>query len=157
MTHKTAAQLYEEAERAKQIADDLRRQAVEAVAREREASQPREPALDNGPGYVSFSKYQSGRVYSYAAVGWRPDGGTSRWAVTGECTDRFTWNGLLAFVGEANWGSVHQFTISKPLLPEGAGPAVAERMGPFGKVRSTRVVEDASFKGRTPFDPADEW
>lgn len=136
----SAAQLRQQAADARRIAVELAQQAQAAAAAELEASRPREPVIsDEDCPVVYFTRYQSGREYHYAAVGWR-QGQHRRWAVTGAETRRFNWSGLLAFVGEANWPTLVQMTGGAHLLPAGAEPPVAERMGPFGRVLGTESV-----------------
>lgn len=142
----TAAQLQREAEQAARIAAELSEQAAAARRAELEASRPKEPAVEAGlPEFVMFSRYQSGRVYTYAAVGWQEGRGrtkVTRWAVTGSETRRFNWPGLLNFIGEANWHTLYQFTDSRLLLPAGAEPPVAEEMARYGRVTRTVPVYD---------------
>ena len=151
---RSAASVAEEAARARAIADDLARQAAELSRAEKLARTPREPELEPGlPQFVMFTKYQSGRVYSYAAVGWTAEVARSaaaarrgdvrlqnRWAVTGQEDRRFNWPGLLKFVGEANWASLRLFTDAEPLLAPGQEPEVAEVVGRFGRVERTEDV-----------------
>ncbi len=84
----------------------------------------------------------SGREYNYAAINF-PIGSQRRWAVTNTVTGdagRYTWDGLLNFMGEANWPSLHQVTAFTPLAM--GAPAVVERVGAYGKVTATEQVED---------------
>lgn len=141
MTVMTAAKMREEAARAREIADQLARDAAAATAAEIEASRPRCPTIAEGDNpVIYFTKYQAGREYGYAAIGWRT-GRSVRWAVTGNTTDRFNWPGLLAFIGEANWPSIVRMTGAEHLLPPGAEPPVAEQMGRYGRVLGTRTVD----------------
>ena len=141
---KSAADLAVEAARARAIADELARQAADQARVERLARTPKEPELEPGlPEFVMFTKYQSGRVYTYAAVGWAEGRGrtqVNRWAITGQEARRFNWAALLKFVGESNWGSLRVFTDARPLLDPGSEPEVAEVMGAFGKVERTEDV-----------------
>jgi len=133
----TAAQLRAEAERARRVADELTRQAAEQAVAEEEARKPKMPRVAEGENpVVAFERWQSGRSYAYAAVGFR-NGRQVRWAVTGEETRRFNWPGLLAFVGEANWQTLRTLVDGDSLLPEGVEPPVAEDMGRFGRVLGT--------------------
>ncbi|ABE67485.1 hypothetical protein PBI_QYRZULA_75 [Mycobacterium phage Qyrzula] len=128
------------AEEAERHARELRRQAALLAQAQLEASRPRMPELggEGDHAVVSFTKYQSGREYRYAAIGWRV-GRSVRWAVTGETTSRYNWNGLLEFIGEANWPSLYLMVVDKLLGPTpGNEPPVSEKMGPFGRVESTR-------------------
>lgn len=131
----TAAELRRQAAQAREIAAQLARDADAATRAELEASRPRCPLIgsDAESALVSFTRYQSGREYRYAAVGWRT-GRSIRWAVTGANTDRFNWPGLLAFIGEANWPSIRLLEEGEPLLPPGTEPPVAEKMGRYGRV-----------------------
>jgi hypothetical protein len=143
-----AAALQAQADQAARIAKDLATQAAAARRAELEASRPQQPPVEAGlPEFVMFSRYQSGKVYTYAAIGWVEGRGrtqVTRWAVTGEETRRFNWAGLLAFIGEANWGTLHQFTDTRALAAPGGEPAVAERMGRYGRVVGTDAVTDTS-------------
>lgn len=143
----TATKLREQARRAKLIADDLAERAAAAARAEVEASRPKMPEVTVGYSpVVAFSKYQSGREYQYAAIGWRMGGtGAVRWAVTGSETRRFNWLGLLNFIGPANWNSLTVMVESDTLLPPGAEPAVAETMGRYGAVVSSEVLAESSF------------
>lgn len=67
----SAASLQAQADQAARIAQDLAEQAAAARRAELEASRPKEPPVEAGlPEFVMFSRYQSGRVYTYAAIGW---------------------------------------------------------------------------------------
>lgn len=148
---KSAAALQEEANAAARIAAELANQAAAARRAEIEASKPRQPVVTPDDTVVLyFEKYQSGRAYGFAAIGFAVPVARSaaaaargdvrhhvRWAVTGEETRRFNWAGLLQFVGEANWATLVTMTGGTHLLPPGAEPPVAERMGPFGRVLGT--------------------
>ncbi|AYB69133.1 hypothetical protein SEA_EAGLEHORSE_85 [Mycobacterium phage Eaglehorse] len=61
------------AEEAERHARELRRQAALLAQAQLEASRPRMPELggEGDHAVVSFTKYQSGREYRYAAIGWR--------------------------------------------------------------------------------------
>ncbi|QWY84429.1 hypothetical protein SEA_KNOCKER_87 [Mycobacterium phage Knocker] len=135
----SAAELRRQAEQARQIADDLARQAAEALVAEREATRPKMPAMgaEDRP-VIYFERYQAGKSYSYAAIGWR-EGRSYRWAVTGSESRRFNWPGLLDFIGEANWPTIVAMTGGEHLLPAGAEPPVAERMGRYGRVLGTEA------------------
>lgn len=135
--------LLAQAHEADRVARALRKQAEQTLAAEAEARRPRQPEVADGlPEFVMFSRYQSGRAHTYAAIGWR-EGHHVRWAVTGSETRRFNWRGLLAFIGEANWSTLHQFTDTTSLLPAGAEPPVAETMGEYGRVVSSAVLGDS--------------
>ncbi len=137
----SAAQLRREAEQAARIAEDLARQATEAALAEREASRPKMPPVDvdGKTTVITFVRYQSGREYQYAAIGWRT-GRSVRWAVTGSETRRFNWPGLLDFIGEANWHSIAEVTETRRILPRSAEPPVAETMGRYGRVLGVDTV-----------------
>lgn len=140
----TAAELHRQAEQAREIADELAKEATAAARAELEASRPKMPAVAEGATViVAFARYQSGRNYDYAAVGWR-DGRSVRWAVTGQEGRRFNWPGLLAWVGEANWPSLRIMTTGSYLITEGSEPAVAETMGRYGRVLHTETISDDS-------------
>jgi hypothetical protein len=148
MTIVSAAELRAQAAQAKRVAAELEQQAALATRAEADALKPKMPAADvDTHPVVTFSRYQSGREYNYAAIGFRI-GRQVRWAVTGKETRRFNWPGLLAFIGEANWATLELVCASGSLLPEGAEPAVAERMARFGKVVSSEVLEDPPARGR---------
>ncbi|URC18206.1 hypothetical protein SEA_ZENTENO07_105 [Mycobacterium phage Zenteno07] len=137
----TAAQLMAEAQRAASIAEELRSQALAAAAAEAEATRPKQPPVgEDGPAFVTFTRYMSGREYHYAAVGWRVGPRSVRWMITGSqaTRDRLNWAGLLQTVGEANWSTLRVLTPGDFLLPEGVEPPVAEQMGSFGMVASSR-------------------
>ncbi|AGU92001.1 hypothetical protein ADAWI_89 [Mycobacterium phage Adawi] len=132
----SAAALRSQAAQLLEQASQVDRAVAEAELARREARKPKQPAL-GGAGdraVVAFTKYQAGREYAYAAVGWRV-GGAVRWTVTGQNTDRMNWAGLLQFIGEANWPSLHLMTESELLgpMPDDEAP-VAERMGAYGRV-----------------------
>lgn len=146
MTVITAAKLREEAARAREIAEQLARDAAAATAAELEASRPKCPTLEDGESAIlGFERYQSGRAYVYAAVVFR-QGRNIRVAVTGNEARRFNWAGFLSFVGEANWPTLFLMNMGHPLLPPGAEPPVAERMGRYGRVLDTQTVDTV-----TPF------
>ena len=137
----TAAEAIARANSAAATAREFQRQAQELAAVERAARLPVQPPI-GGAGdraIVSFSRYQSGRLYNYAAIGWRV-GEHVRWAVTGTEKRRFNWAALLDFIGEANWPSMYLMVEDRLLGPtaEQAGPVV-ETVGNFGRVRATPV------------------
>lgn len=136
----TSAQLMAEAKRAQAIAEEMLAQAGALALAEEAARKPKQPDLSQGPQYVVFTKYQSGREYHYAAIGWRW-GRSDRWTVTGQTSDRFTWAGLLAFIGEANWSSLAQVAALAPMVAPGNEPPVAERMGRYGTVIGVRLID----------------
>lgn len=131
-------------------ASEMRRQAAELMAEAsrieaahaeaeraaREARKPKQPDVA-GPVFVTFQKYQSGRVYTYAAVGWDAGRGNVRWSVTGQPMERYNWPGLLALVGEANWPTLRPLTAGEPMMAPDDAPPVVERMGRFGRVVGT--------------------
>jgi hypothetical protein len=133
-----------------------------------EAAKPKEPDLLGGATIVTFTKYESGRIYSYAAVGWRLDRRQSRWAITASVKParsgygssrvvvdehgRYTWSGLLSFIGEANWPSIARVASVEYLLGDRAEPSVREVMGTYGKVAGTENVEPWHGKAG-PFAP----
>ncbi|QJD51391.1 hypothetical protein SEA_RAWRGERTHAT_88 [Mycobacterium phage RawrgerThat] len=123
-----AAKMLEEASRIDRLvaAEELRR---------REERKPKCPQVDDGDyAVVIFTKYQAGREYRYAAVGWRV-GRALRWTVTGQNTERMNWPALLQFVGEANWPSLHQVTNTVRIGPEPDDEApVSEVIGAYGRV-----------------------
>lgn len=139
-----AAQMLEEATRIDRLvaAEELRR---------REERRPKMPPVDEGNGaVVMFTKYQAGREYHYAAVGWR-QGHSVRWAVTGNTTDRLNWPGLLQFIGEANWPSLRVVIDTTRIGPDPDEEApVAERMGAYGRVLSTSSVVDPLVHAEVP-------
>ena len=142
LSGRTSAKIVAEARRARVIADKLAQQALDASRAELEASRPKCPNVTEGaPTFVTFTKYQAGREYAYAAVGWRT-GRSIRWAVTGATTERYNWRGLLAFIGEANWSTIRVVTDQEYLLESGDEPPVAEEMGSYGRVLSTRTVNN---------------
>ena len=145
----TSAELTRQAHEARVLADELARRALAARHAEEAARRPKMPTVSVGaPVVVTFSKAQSGRVYSFAAVGFRISTGMPvRWAVTGEETRRFNWSGLLNFIGEANWPTLRVMNDGDLLVPEGTEPPVAERMGNYGRVLSTDLVQDGGFPG----------
>ncbi|AYD82074.1 hypothetical protein I5G60_gp82 [Mycobacterium phage Saguaro] len=147
----SAAQLREEARKAREIADQLATAARDATAAEAAARRPKEPTPGDEPEYVVFRRYTSGREYHYAAVGWRI-GNTVRWAVTGQETRRFNWAGLLEFIGETNWNSIRVVTDTLAVLPPGAEPPAAEYMGAFGKVKRTESVVEPLVRAEVPVD-----
>jgi hypothetical protein len=136
----SAAYLRQEAARLLELAGERERAEARALLLAREAARPKMPEVGEGPAYVIFRRYQSGREYGYAAVGWR-EGRSVRWAVTGSETRRFNWPGLLEFIGEANWPTLWTVTAGERLGPEpGAEPPTAEVMGRYGRVERTETV-----------------
>ncbi|AHJ88392.1 hypothetical protein CG91_gp092 [Mycobacterium phage 39HC] len=143
----SAAYLRAEAARLLEAAGEAERAEARALLLAREAARPKMPEVGEGPAYVVFRRYQAGREYAYAAVGWR-EGRSVRWAVTGAETRRFNWPGLLEFIGEANWSTLWTVTAADRLGPEpGAEPPTAEVMGRFGRVERSETV------GQTDHDP----
>lgn len=152
MTVITAAKLREEAAKAREIADQLAADAAAATAAEAEARRPKMPPVDADglATVITFVKYQSGREYNYAAVGWRV-GRNVRWSVTGTYTGRYNWPGLLAFIGEANWHSIAVVTETRKLLPPELEPPVVEQMGGYGRVIGTQSVEPGGQFAQSPY------
>lgn len=137
----TAAELRAQAAQMMADASRLDREVAQAELERREALKPKMPEVaEAAPVVVAFSKYQSGREYNYAAVGWRV-GRQVRWTTTGQGGDRLNWPGLLQFIGEANWPSLRVMNDGDSLLPEGAEPPVVERMGSYGRVLGSSVVD----------------
>lgn len=133
-TEARSVRLHREADAAQERYHALRREARSAEQAEEAARRPAEPRPEPDlPEYVLFSRYTSGRVYHYAAVGWNI-GGHVRWAVTGQEARRFNWPGLLDFIGAANWSSLYHVTDTVSLMPPGAEVPAAETVGPFGAV-----------------------
>lgn len=132
-------------------ASRLEAAAAEAERAAREALKPKEPDLLGGPVFVTFTKYQSGRLYTYAAVGWLVLPGdvaqgrrslqynTGRWSVTGREAERYNWPGLLDFVGEANWPTLTLLTLGDALIAADAAPPVVEKLGRFGRVLASET------------------
>lgn len=150
MAPDTPATLLAAADAAEAAARDMRREAAQLALAAEEARRPRMPAIggEGDRAIVSFTKYQSGREYNYAAIGWR-QGRSVRWAITGETTDRFNWPGLLRWVGEANWPSLQLMVESESLAPD-SEPAVRERMGSFGRVLATTGVVEPLVRAEVP-------
>lgn len=140
-----AAQLRTQAAKMMEEAASIDRAVAAEELRRREERRPKCPAVEVGEKViVGFTKYQSGREYGYAAVGWRV-GSAVRWTVTGQNTDRMNWTGLLTFIGEANWPSLYMFTAIEKLGPNADDEApVAERMGSYGRVLGTSSMDHAS-------------
>lgn len=141
----TSMELREQAHRMAREAEALRTQAAEMDRAAEEARRPKMPEVttDTSP-VVTFSKWMNGVDYRFAAVGFRK-GAQVRWMVTGAETRRFTWSGLLSWIGEANWSTMVHLTGGHgigPLPGSADEPAVAEEMGPFGRVKSTEAVRD---------------
>lgn len=137
MAPDTPATLLAAAEAAEAAARDMRREAAQLALAAEEARRPRMPEIGGADDHaiVSFTKYQSGREYNYAAIGWR-QGHSVRWTITGETTDRFNWPGLLRWIGEGNWPSIQLMVEAESLAPQ-VESAVQERMGAFGRVVGT--------------------
>ena len=138
----SATELFAAAAETEQSARLLRAAAHQAAAAEREASRPQQPLILEGPQFsavVGFRRYQGGREYHYAAIGWR-DGRSIRWAVTGQESRRFNWSGLLEFIGAANWHTLHRLHEGDSLFTVAAEPPAAERMGKYGRVLATEDV-----------------
>lgn len=140
--------LREEAAEATARAKQLRAEAAEIERAEREAAQPKEPAMASGEHrVVLFEKYMSGCNYGFAALGWRIDNQT-RWTVTGsDGVVRHNWKSLLNFIGEANWSTLRMVTGTSPLLAPGAEPAASERMGPFGRPYEDHIADISDYSG----------
>ena len=136
----SAAQLRAQAAAFLEQAAEVERAEARALLLAREEAKPKVPQLSDGVAVVTFSRYQSGRNYNYAALGWR-DGAAIRWVVTGHEKRRFNWPGLLEFIGEANWPTLHQVTETVRIGPDPALEApVAEVMGDYGRVQRTEAV-----------------
>lgn len=161
----TAAELRAESARLARLARETELEEARNLMLAREARKPKAPLIEDGaPRFITFKRILSGRVYTYAAVGWSYGGkGNARWAITASRigtrgdgdAGRYTWNGLLEFIGEANWSTIEVVTASEPLLGPDDEPAVVERIGPYGKVERTEHVEDYHGKAagyRSPFD-----
>lgn len=150
----SAADLRKEALKARAIYLELERQARLQARLEEEARRPQEPV--NG-SVIRFEKYASGRTYRYAAVNFVPSNGQDirRWAITNTVSGvegRYTWTGLLNFIGEANWESIVVAQEWVPLISPEAAPAVREKIGPYGRVTDTEPVEPYLGKaGSNPF------
>lgn len=143
----TPDQLRQEAFRLVEQAERLEREQRAAIIAAREARKPKEPPVG---AVIRFEKVQSGRSYHYAAISF-PVGVTAnsrsrRWAITNTVTGvsgRYTWAGLLEFIGEANWTTIELWSVEGTKLVDPVDePTVVERMGPYGQVRGTEVVED---------------
>lgn len=126
------------------LADAARLDRQEALDRHRArlARRPVMPEIVN-PGdsaVVVFNRYQSGKDYGYAAHGWR-EGSAVRWVVTGQNTERFNWPGLLEWIGEANWHSLHVVTDVKRIGPDPEDDTpLREVMGKYGRVERTEAL-----------------
>lgn len=147
-----AALLRERAIEMDRAAELARRQELAAAMRERDARKPKAPDVRHGPQHVSFVRVLQGRAYTYGAVGWSYGGGDgSRWAITASRAPkpseramdhgRYTWNGLLEFVGEANWDSITLLRPGATLIRPEDAPAVKETIGDYGRVLGTEQVE----------------
>jgi hypothetical protein len=138
----SAAALRAQAEQ--MLADAARLDRQEALDRQRArlARRPVMPEITN-PGdsaVVVFNRYQSGKDYGYAAHGWR-EGSAVRWVVTGQNTERFNWQGLLEWIGEANWHSIHVVTDVKRIGPDPEDDTpLREVMGSYGRVERTEAI-----------------
>lgn len=142
-----SSDLRAEAARIIDAAERLEREERAALIAVREARKPKEPPVGS---VIRFEKAQSGRCYHYAAISF-PVGGRSsllsrRWAITNTVQGgegRYTWAGLLEFIGEANWTTIELWSIEGTrLVDPDDEPPVVERVGPYGKVQGTEVVED---------------
>jgi len=139
----TPSQLLHQAAEAERAAQHFRAQAALMAHAMEEARRPVEPDASEGAVYVAFSKYQSGREYAYAAVGWAV-GRQQRWAITrlhgSDGPTRYNWAALLQFMGEANWGTLQLLAPhGDPLVPAGNEPPAVEVMGNYGRVVGTRA------------------
>ena len=114
----SAAWLRDQAAQLLAQAGEAERAEARALMLAREAARPQMPEVtDDQPVVVGFGKYQSGREYAFAALGFR-EGRSVRWVVTGSETRRFNWPGLLEFIGEANWPTlVRMDTVERLGLP----------------------------------------
>lgn len=149
----SAAALRAQAEQMLADAAYLDRQEALDRQRARLARRPQMPDIPN-PGdnaTVLFRRYQNGKDYGYAAFGWR-EGGSVRWVVTGAETGRFNWSGLLEFIGEANWSTLHVVTEAERIGPDPEDETpLREVMGKYGRVTRTEEVQPA---GTDPFAAA---
>jgi hypothetical protein len=150
----TAAELRAEARRLARLAREAEVAEARALMAAREARKPKEPPIGT---VIAFSKAMSGREYHYAAlsfpVGTSGNRTMRRWAVTNTVRGeegRYTWAGLLDFIGEANWTTLRVATEWNVLVEPEDEPAVKETVGPYGKVTSTELVEPYLGKA-TPF------
>lgn len=146
-----ARDLREQAAAMLEEAGRIDRLVAQEELRRREERRPKCPHVGDGEhAVVSFTKYQAGREYAYAAVGWRV-GRALRWTVTGQNTDRLNWPGLLQFIGEANWPSLYLMTPGERLGPDADDEEpVAERMGSYGRVLGTSGVVDPLVSAEVP-------
>lgn len=138
---RSVADMLREAEQAAVYAAAMRRQAAEMQLALEAARLPKMPEVDgDAPTFVVFSKYQSGRSYAYAAVGWKHDEHI-RWTVTGNNRSRMNWTGLLQFIGAANWPTLAVVSKVENIgPPANMEPAVVETMGDFGRVSKSEIV-----------------
>lgn len=151
----SAASLRAQAAALLEAAGERDRAEARALLLAREEARPKQPSLDEGgmPTVVTFVKYQAGREYQYAALGWK-EGNSTRWVVTGQETRRLNWPGLLEFIGEANWPSLHLVTALTRIGPDPAAEApVAEVMGRYGRVERTETLGQVA--GGDPFHGID--
>lgn len=143
----TASELIESALHAEAIAASLREQAVQMQIAAEIARRPKMPDCSEGARYVTWSKYQSGREYAFAAVGWVVPASRGHmraertyWAVTGEESGRHNWAALLKIIGEENWSTLHVVETQTRIGPDPQDePPVSMSMGSFGVVRGVRV------------------
>lgn len=145
---KSAAELRSEAIALVAQADSLERNEAFARQLAEYERRPKAPKLKDGEArIIAFERYLSGRGYVYAAVGWR-QGSNTRWCVTAtgraEQGGRYNWQGLLKFIGEANWGTIREMLYGEPLIAPADEPAVVEQIGPYGRVAGTYDVNPFS-------------
>jgi hypothetical protein len=141
----SAADLRAEARRLNREAKRVEEFEVARDRALREMRKPKEPTTDPTGAdmvIVRFVKFMSGTEYHYAAVRFGR-GQSRRWAVT-NCAQgdqgRYTWTGLMDFVGEANWPSLALVTAVEFLLGPFDEPVVKETIGAYGKVIGTEGV-----------------
>lgn len=144
-----AHELNQEAQRLQAAALIARRREAEEAEALREARKPKEPVIGT---VIRFHRVLSGKTYQYAAISFpasgNPRGGGRRWAVTNTVqgdAGRYTWNGLLNFIGEANWTSMQSSTGWSDMVAPADEPAVVERVGGYGAVLRTEHVDPSYF------------
>lgn len=153
-----ASELRDKARRRKYEAQVLLREAREIERAEEIASRPKMPAISmDGSRVVLFEKYQSGRSYSYAALGWRVGNmadASVRWVVTGnDGVVRHNWPSLLNFIGKSNWASIRSVTATSPLMAPEDVPPASELMGAFGRPFASKAddCEERPVFGDDPY------
>lgn len=146
---KTAEELRGEAREYEREAQLRFAEAARLEREAKEARRPKAPEFGDRTDHivVCFSRFQNEREYAYAAVGWkarnRPRWESTSWAVTGVESRRFNWAGLLEFIGEENWPSLHLMTVDKLIGPSPSEePPKAEHVG-----RHTSAANIAEITG----------